>query len=241
MKTITTILFDFDGTLYHHDYDNDGHYWDFLNSLGIQTTPAQQLKIEQWTHYYFANSPELLEDKSNVQTLNTSMFERFNRRKLAQIHPCDAPTLDQLTAQIIHFLDHNVSGESYLGDDVIETLTTLKKDYKLGLITNRSNPVTDHLAELNITHFFDTAYAAGEVNCWKPNPQIFDRAFQELNITPQEAIYVGDNHFADVAAAQQAQMIPILIDPKGTFQDPGCNVIHKISDLIPILNTLNLT
>lgn len=239
MKKITTILFDFDGTLYHHDYDNDGHYWEFLSSLGYPTTPDQQLKVEQWTHYYFANSPEIQEDKANVQALNTSMFHLFNRRKLAQIAACDEPTLDQLVEQVTQFLDQNITGESYLGEDVIQTLTALRPHYKLGLITNRSNPVNEHLETLNIAEFFDTAYAAGEVNVWKPNPEIFERAFQELNIQPEEAIYVGDNHFADVAAAIEANMLPILIDPKGTFEDPGCNVIHKISDLIPILENLN--
>lgn len=239
MNKITTVLFDFDGTLFHHNYDNDDHYWKFLKTLDIHGTPELKLQTEIWTHYYFANSPEIQEDKKNVKALSTSMFHLFNRRKIAQLDNFNEQTLDQLTEKVTHYLDHNLSGDSYLGEDVIETLTWLKPKYKTGLITNRAHPVNEHLDTLNISQFFDSAYAAGEVGFWKPSPKIFERALAELKITPQEALYVGDNHFADVAGARDANMTPILLDPKGTFEDPGCTVIHKISDLIPLLKNLD--
>lgn len=239
MQKITTILFDFDGTLYHHDPNNDKHYWEFVETLGVIVTSEMKTKTEQWSHYYFANSEEIQRDKEKIEDNHSSFWCLYNRRKLEQLGNYNDKTLDDWAKEISDYLDTKISDDATLGDDVIETLSWMKPNYKLGLITNRSNPIDQHLEHLKIDHFFDTAYAAGEVGFWKPSPLIFERAFSELEITPEEAIYVGDNHFADIAAAKNANMLPILMDPNKTYEEPDCEVISKISDLIPFLKKLS--
>jgi FMN phosphatase YigB (HAD superfamily) len=52
-----------------------------------------------------------------------------------------------------------------------------------------------------------------------------------MGIEPGQAVYVGDNYFADVIGAQRAGMRAVLIDPEGLFPEADCPVIHKISEL----------
>ena len=48
---------------------------------------------------------------------------------------------------------------------------------------------------------------------------------------PSEAAYVGDNYFADVVGARAAGLTPVLLDPRGIFDDPECAVIHSFTEL----------
>ncbi len=70
---------------------------------------------------------------------------------------------------------------------------------------------------------------------WKPEPQIFAHACEQLSVEPSETAYVGDNYFADVVGAQRAGLQPVLYDPRGVFPDPDCLRIRSFDELEGIL------
>lgn len=234
MKNITTILFDFDGTLYHHNLNNDPEYWHFVESLGVPVTQTLIDQTEIWRKNYFANSPEYINDRESIKHTHASLWRIFTRRKIELFGDYPSETLDQWAQMICDDVESRISRDGHLGDNVIETLTALKPHYKLGLITNRTVPVDFLLKQENLSHLFDTHYTAGQVGYWKPSPRIFDRALQELNVQPSQVAYVGDNVFADIGAAQQANLTPILLDTKDRNPEVECQVIKNIQDLLPI-------
>ena len=77
---------------------------------------------------------------------------------------------------------------------------------------------------------------AAEVNAWKPNPRIFDRALEFSGSSPERTIYVGDNYYADILGAQNAGLQPVLLDEKGLFPEAGCLVIERVEELVEKLN-----
>ena len=89
----------------------------------------------------------------------------------------------------------------------------------------------ENLAQVN----GELVLAGGDVRMWKPEPYIFIHACERLNIAPTEAVYVGDNYFADVVGARRAGLLPVLYDPRGIFPDPGCPIIRSFPELTQLL------
>ena len=73
--------------------------------------------------------------------------------------------------------------------------------------------------------------------------QPFARALQRLalrrvNLSPQDAVYVGDNYYADVVGARRAGLTPILYDPRGIFPDPDCTTIKSFDELSSVIKVI---
>jgi putative hydrolase of the HAD superfamily len=82
-----------------------------------------------------------------------------------------------------------------------------------------------------VSEFFDFAVAGGEVNSYKPDPGLFEHALQHAKVSPHEAVYVGDNYFADVIGSRRAGLTPILYDPLGIFPEAECATIKTFDEL----------
>jgi FMN phosphatase YigB (HAD superfamily) len=76
---------------------------------------------------------------------------------------------------------------------------------------------------------------AAEVDAWKPDPRIFDRALELTASAPERMIYVGDNYYADILGAKNAGLQPVLLDDRGVFPDAECAVIGRLGDLVGLL------
>jgi putative hydrolase of the HAD superfamily len=128
--------------------------------------------------------------------------------------------------------------DSTLYPDVMEVLFELKRrGLKLGLISNGYAEEIDFVLEkagfekatLDIIVGVDT------VKDVKPNPDIFKYAISQLNVKPEEAIFVGDNVQVDYAGAENAGLKALLIDRTGTQQMD----LRKIKDLREILSHID--
>ena len=101
-------------------------------------------------------------------------------------------------------------------------LNTLAEEYRLGLVTD--GPVRagrEKLAALGWTDRFDATVVTGEVGVGKPDPRGFRAALDELDVTPEEAVYVGNDPELDVAGALAAGMAAVQVTyPGGHDPDP---------------------
>ena len=108
----------------------------------------------------------------------------------------------------------------------VETLTRLKKNYKIALATGALKEMAlDYLTRLNIKEYFDFIIAGDEVKRAKPEPEIFIKAAHGLKLKPEECIVVEDAKLG-LLAAKKANMYAISIqDPYTKHQD------HSMADL----------
>ena len=99
-------------------------------------------------------------------------------------------------------------------DDSLESLQILKKDFKLGLITDGRVFVQKRKVEaLNIENLFDTIIFTdilGSEN-WKPSKVPYEIALNLLNSNPEESVYIGDDPFKDFNAPKLLNMDSIQI------------------------------
>ena len=198
--------------------------------LGVADGAEKRRRIARWTHYYWAQSPELADDYSALPKRPIS----------GVIILCEACwnmiALRKLPANWLLFLERYMSEEYFpenvIPPDVHPTLHDLKKSgYRLGVVSNRHQPCHEELRSYGLDEFFELALVAGEVSAWKPDPALFTHALERLEITPEQAIYVGDNYYADVVGTLRAGLGPVLYDPDEVFTDVDCPVIRNIGEL----------
>jgi putative hydrolase of the HAD superfamily len=106
------------------------------------------------------------------------------------------------------------------------------------LLTNRTDPVDDYLAEIGLLDYLDFHLAAGQVGVWKPDPEIFYYSMGLGRSLPSQTVYIGDNYYADIIGAKNAGLSPVLIDRERIFPDADCPVIYEIGELEGLLEAV---
>jgi phosphoglycolate phosphatase-like HAD superfamily hydrolase len=98
-----------------------------------------------------------------------------------------------------------------LVDDAEEVLEELhRRGYILGLCTRRHDDPQKLLERWNIHHLFSSVQWTAVPGYAKPSPYTLIQAAYETRINPKLCAYVGNTIDADVAAALNAEMLPIL-------------------------------
>ena len=235
-NTIRAIIFDLDGTLRINQPAINKTFYRFAEELGLSSSCAQQRKAAQWAHFYWAQSDTLASDLEALGHDDERFWSNYVKRNLVALGSPEE-NADKLTPKMRHKMN-NQDFDSCVPEDVPKTLKSLKKDgYTIGLVSNRRRPIAEELEELGLSPLLDFAYVAGEVDVWKPNPQIFERAIAESGFDCEQMIYVGDNYYADIVGAQRAGMVPILIDPDDVFPEAACTIIQSIGEIPGLLNS----
>jgi putative hydrolase of the HAD superfamily len=118
--------------------------------------------------------------------------------------------------------------------ETYEVLEKLWGKYRLGVITNGYSSVQrGKMDTVGITKYFDDIIVSGEQPWEKPDPRIFLLACENLQVKPEEAVFVGDYYPNDIVGAMNAKIMPIWItehpDEHKDFQ--GIH-IPRLSDLL---------
>jgi putative hydrolase of the HAD superfamily len=89
-----------------------------------------------------------------------------------------------------------------------EMLEELKlHDFKLGIITNGKGQFQyDNIKALGIEHYFSAILISEWEGIKKPDPKVFKRGLQQLQVLPDECIFVGDHPNNDILAAKKLGM-----------------------------------
>lgn len=131
-------------------------------------------------------------------------------------------------------------------DDTHEVLAQLRqRGYKVGLITNSMMPMWMRDVELRaygMIDAFDMRMTAGDIGYLKPHPAIYHHALNELGVTPETAVFVGDRPAHDIVGANDAGLISVLMSPPHLNRDLNGaqpdHIITYLSELLTILDEL---
>jgi putative hydrolase of the HAD superfamily len=128
--------------------------------------------------------------------------------------------------------------ESVVPDHVRAALVSLKQaGYFMAVLSNREKPFQDTLDRHNLSEYFTFALSGGEVDSYKPEPGLFEHALKRAGLSPRDAVYVGDNYFADVVGSRRAGLRPVLYDPNIIFPEADCTVIRSFDELLSIIKS----
>ncbi|MCD6136076.1 HAD-IA family hydrolase [Candidatus Bipolaricaulota bacterium] len=146
----------------------------------------------------------------------------------------DMPSRER--AQGIRILEHHEALGAENGTLIpgtIDLLQYLKEaDIKCALITNNSRRSVERVLERNPLSF--DAVLSRDDGALKPDPQAFLSALEQLHVSPQETIAIGDAHFDLIASdrAGIAQFILVGNRPWTSELIPAGVPHHKVADLV---------
>lgn len=134
-----------------------------------------------------------------VMTLGRSPIE-------ALLGPVENPDAlrRQLTAVSQNLWKDVFAQEARVFHDTLEVLQRLTGDgYRLGIVTDSNHFVVSHLTRTPGCPPIEVIITRDEAPARKPSPSGIELALQGLRLTPQSAVYVGDNPI-DIQAAHGA-------------------------------------
>jgi len=236
---IRAVFYDLDGTLRASRPAGRQVFADHATSLGLPVTPEARQLAARWEHQYWAASPELRADGQDYPE-DAPFWLNYSYRQLLALGASPEQAAD-LAQQVNAHMQTAYRPADILLDGLPETLARLRASgITLGVISNRRMPFGDYLRDLGIKDYFDFTLAAGEVNSWKPDKEIFLHALRQTALEARETIYIGDNYFADVLGARNAGLNPVLIDTDGLFDAPDCLVIQTHDQIFSLLERRDL-
>ena len=127
--------------------------------------------------------------------------------------------------------------------DTENSLTNLRKDYQLALVTNGAPDLQrEKIQGANLTQFFDTILISGEVGIGKPDCRIFELALDALGALPSETVMIGDSLTRDILGAQRAGLKGIWLNRSGSddsvnsvVPDAQVTSFRQINEILLIL------
>ncbi len=212
------LLFDADGTLFDYSRAEDtALVQNFaLHTLAFQ--PDYQLRYREINHQFW------LRFEQKQVTANELRIGRFRQLFIELDIAYDAEAfantyLDQLAQQ------------AHLIEGAAELIQTLNGRYHLALITNGLADVQyPRLARSGLESYFSAVVVSDEVGVAKPNPGIFDVAFERMNQPAKnEVLIIGDSLSSDITGGITYGIDTCWYNPNGQSSD--LPITHKIKTL----------
>ena len=119
--------------------------------------------------------------------------------------------------------------------NILEYLSS--RGYILHIITNGFEEVqTVKLRESKMRGYFKHVVTSEEAGVKKPDPVIFNYAFDKTGALPSESIMIGDDFEVDIEGARNVGMKTIFFDPESLHTDPVCDFhIQNLKEIEGIL------
>ena len=100
-----------------------------------------------------------------------------------------------------------------------EILAQLKTRHRLAVVSDAQSAYgIPELRAAGLADYFAPIVISGDYGYRKPDVRLFQAALTELQVCPEEAIFVGNDRFRDIWGARQAGMKTVLFCPHG---NPG--------------------
>lgn len=147
-----------------------------------------------WKNFYFLRSIGKISNDKEMFSLLEKVLERKN-----------IPF--QKIRDIIIFESHIIPDEN------IKIIKELKKEYKVGLITNFVYEWAKKAFKNDkIDDLFDVVIVSSKIGIRKPNAAIFYTVLKSLLIQPSEAVFVSDDFCSDLICAKGCGIKTIWLD-----------------------------
>ncbi len=139
-----------------------------------------------------------------VYRIDLSLMRREMLAQLAREFDYEVEPMVQQGFELFYRLRHDVSFYA----DVFPVLDQLKPHYRLGSISNGN--ASAGLTPLN--EYFDYFINAADIMARKPDIRIYRHFCEQLKVSPEQCLYVGDDPTYDVVGAREAGMQTVWVN-----------------------------
>jgi HAD superfamily hydrolase (TIGR01509 family) len=111
-------------------------------------------------------------------------------------------------------------------------IASIKPHLKTAIVTNRTDTMPDIMTTFELEDHFDMVVTAWDVERPKPDPEGLLKVLGHFRLRPDEALYIGDTHVDEAAAA--AANVPFV-----AYGNPSLKADHHVQHLGEIQNILS--
>ena len=186
---------------------------------------------------FFFNSYKEFQGLKNIDNREYPNRKRFEIMLDMMGLPIDNPKI--LEKLVISHMD-SLSRSMVFPEEYRATIEELiKRGYKLSILSNFDYSPTAHkLLELyNITNYFNYIFISEEIGWRKPSPSAFRYVIDRLDISPSEAVFIGDDYEKDIIGARNSNIDSIYVDikKKRDTYSPAIASVNEFKQILDIL------
>lgn len=127
---------------------------------------------------------------------------------------------------------------------LLELLEFLKNhDYKMAVASSSNlEVIKKYLKKVGVFDYFDVIIGGDIVTKGKPDPEIYSKCIEQLNLSKEECIGVEDTANGVLSihrAGMKPIMIPDLEKPSEEIENLVYAKLESLSDVIPVLKEMN--
>ena len=199
---IRAVVFDCDGVLFHSELANLRFYNTVLAGLGLPPLSAEGERLAM-----SMASPQLIELLFPDPELRAEVSRAATNTDYAPFYEWMQPV-----------------------DGLHDLLAALRRDYRLGMASNRGKTIYEVAARFDLEQFFEISVGTLDVARPKPHPDMLLKVLVHLGAQPHEGVFVGDQD-SDRLAAEAAGMHFVGIGEESQAQQR----IEHVRDLPSVL------
>jgi len=95
---------------------------------------------------------------------------------------------------------------------VQETLDQLRSHYRLAVVSDAQRMYAiPELRAVGLLNYFNPIIISGDYGYRKPDPRLFQKALDALQVRPEQALFLGNDLYHDIFGAQQVGMKAIFL------------------------------
>jgi putative hydrolase of the HAD superfamily len=259
--SVKAVLFDLDDTLLWDDRSVSEAFKDTCK-LAAEATGLREEELEASVRREARALYETYETYGFTQMIGINPFEalwgKFERgehpmfRKLQQLAPeyrvqawtrglaalgVDNPELGEKLAEWFPAQRRKLK---YVYEETFAVLDELKGKYKLLLLTNGSPDLQQEKLDgmPDLIPYFDSIVISGNFGEGKPSPKLFAHAMEQIGITAEEGIMVGDKLTTDILGANRVGMTSVWINRHSAVRNDEIIPTYEIKSLTDLKELL---
>jgi len=121
-------------------------------------------------------------------------------------------------------------------EDTVGSLRTLKERYQLAIFSNVDDDLFAATAE-KLRVDFDKVITAGQLQCYKPSAQFFERAVELIGLPKEKILHVAQSLYHDVEPMKKLGIKSVWVNRRtGT----GCRGATPPADVVPDIEVSDL-
>ncbi len=231
MKKIKGVFFDIGYTLccpVSNDWRLTKKFYSYIDLNDYSR--LSKVKIE----YAINESKRFLDEHHLLFTLDEEYRQNIEAYKI--IADC-LPELNlsyEMIKDIAYDRTYNMKNYSFY-DGVKEVFQSLTIKYKLGIISDTWPSADNMLHSAEIYEYIDSFIYSCNLGVCKPDPIMFSKAVQEMDIDPGNTVFIDDSE-ENLEVADSFGIHPIMILTRSDKSKNGYPTINHISELEEVID-----
>ena len=225
------VIFDFFGTLAPSYAVNA--YKQILSTMAGELGIPSNFFIESWLNTFSERAIGKIPDvRSNIDAI----CHEFGM----------SPRTEQVEAAMgvrLEYAKQNIRPKQ----GAINTLAQIKGlGFKLGLITDCASELPELWHKTEFASYFDVTLFSCVEGIKKPDPEIYKKASNLLEVAPEKCLYIGDGGSYELTGAKNIGMTPVLLFDRSEQGNPDTHridgekwdgmVIYSFNEVIGLLS-----